>query len=60
MGQLGDALLLLAGVLAFLLVVAGVVWTGVRLTPSAHDRSTKEKTNNQPKKSHSLRVSKPH
>jgi hypothetical protein len=42
MGQLGEALLLLAAVLVSLLVVAGVVWTGVRLRPRARDKATKE------------------
>jgi hypothetical protein len=42
MGQLGEALLLLAAVLVSLLVVAAVAWTGVRLRPRARDRATKE------------------
>jgi hypothetical protein len=42
MGQLGEALLLLAAVLVSLLVVAAVAWTSVRLRPRARDRATKE------------------
>jgi hypothetical protein len=40
--QLGEALLLLAAVLAFFLVIAGVAWTGVRLRPEARNKATKE------------------
>jgi hypothetical protein len=40
--QLGEALLLLAAVLAFLLAIAGVAWTAVRLRPEARNRATKE------------------
>jgi hypothetical protein len=43
MEQLGEALSLLAALLAsLLLAVAGVAWTGVRLRPRARDRATKE------------------
>jgi hypothetical protein len=42
MEQLGEALSLLAALLASLLAVAGVAWTGVRLRPRARDRATKE------------------
>ena len=40
--QLGEAILLLAAVLALLLGMAGVAWTGVRLRPEARNRATKE------------------
>jgi hypothetical protein len=38
MGQLGEALLLLAAVLVSLLVVAAVAWTAVRLKPTARKK----------------------